>query len=110
MISTSDRNSNREGKSQFSLIFVLAYQYRSHSVPLDNAVHRPRWFRGSCTACSRGRDEFQCGEDVFPSNHVRRTIEILQLPFFLANPVFRLILASMVFQITLSVRTLEHLF
>ena len=31
------------------------------------------WFRGGCTACSRGRDEFQCGEDLFPSNHARRT-------------------------------------
>ena len=27
-----------------SIIFVLASQYRSHSVPLDNALHRPRWF------------------------------------------------------------------
>ena len=44
MISSSHRNSNREGKSQFSIIFVLASQYRSHSVLLDNAVHRPRWF------------------------------------------------------------------
>jgi len=31
-------------KSQFSIIFVLASQYRSHSAPLDNAVRRPRWF------------------------------------------------------------------
>ena len=60
------------------------------------------WLRGGCTACSRGRDEFQSGEDVFPSNRARRTIETLQLPFFLANPVFWLILASMVFEITLS--------
>ena len=52
------------------------------------------WFRGGCTACSRGRDEFQCGEDVFPSNHVRRTIEILQLPFFLASLVFWLDLSQ----------------
>ena len=44
MISSSDRNSNREGINQFSIIFVLASQYRSHTVPLDNAVHRPRWF------------------------------------------------------------------
>ena len=44
MIRSSHRNSNREGKSQFSIIFVLASQYRSHSVLLDNAVHRPRWF------------------------------------------------------------------
>jgi hypothetical protein len=49
------------------------------------------WFHGGCTACSKGRDEFQCGEDVFPSNHARSTIEILQLPFFLANLVFWLI-------------------
>ena len=40
---SSDRNSNREGKSQFSIISVLASQYRSHSVLLDNAVRRPRW-------------------------------------------------------------------
>ena len=43
MISISDRNSNREEKSQFSIIFVLASQYRSHTVLLDNALHRPRW-------------------------------------------------------------------
>ena len=60
------------------------------------------WFRGGCTACSRGRDEFQCGEDVFPSNQAQRTIETMQLPFFLANPVFWLILASMVFETALS--------
>ena len=42
MIRSSHRNSNREEKSQFSIIFVLASQYRSHSVLLDNAVHCPR--------------------------------------------------------------------
>jgi len=31
-------------QSQFSIIFVLATQYRSHSIPLNNAVHFPRWF------------------------------------------------------------------
>jgi len=36
---------------------------------------------------------------VFPSNHAKRTIEILQLPFFLDSLVFWLILASMVFEI-----------
>jgi len=60
------------------------------------------WVRGGCTACGRGRDGFQCGEDVYPSNHAQRTIEILQLPFFLASLVFWLILASMVFEIALS--------
>jgi hypothetical protein len=42
------------------------------------------------------------GEDVHPSNHAQHTIEILQLPFFLASLVFWLFLASMVFGITLS--------
>jgi len=50
-------------------------------------------------SCSRGRDGFQCGEDVFPNDHAQCTIEILQLPFFLASLVFWLILASMVFEI-----------
>jgi hypothetical protein len=59
-------------------------------------------FRGGCTACSWGRNEYKCGEDVYPSNHDRRTIEILQLPLFLASLVFWLILASMVFEKTLS--------
>ena len=40
---------------------------------------------------------------MFPSNHARRTIEILQLPFFLASLVFWLILASIVFEIHLLV-------
>jgi len=60
------------------------------------------WFRGGCTACSRGRDGFQWSEDVFPNNHAQRTIEIQQLPFFLASLVFWLMLASMFFEITLS--------
>ena len=41
-IRSSHRNSNREGKSQFSIIFVLVSQYRSHSVFLDKAVHRAK--------------------------------------------------------------------
>ena len=41
--------------------------------------------------------------EVFPSNHAQRTIEILQLPFFLASLVFWLFLVSMVFVITVSV-------
>ena len=45
---------------------------------------------------------FQCGEDVYPDNHAQRTIESLQLPFFLASLVFWLFLASMVFGIALS--------
>ena len=40
--------------------------------------------------------------EVFPSNHAQRTIEILQLPFFLDSLVFWLILASMVFEIAMS--------
>ena len=47
-------------------------------------------------SCSRGRGGFQC-EDVYPSNHAQRTIEILQLPFFLVSLAFWLFLASMVF-------------
>jgi hypothetical protein len=30
--------------SQLSIIFVLASQYRSHSVLLNGAAHCPRWF------------------------------------------------------------------
>jgi len=48
--------------------------------------------------------KFHCGGDVFPSNHAQRTIEILQLPFFLDRLVFWLILASMVFEIALAER------
>jgi len=40
--------------------------------------------------------------EMFPSNHAQCTIEILQLPFFLDSLVFWLILASMVFEIALS--------
>jgi hypothetical protein len=40
-IMSSQKNSDKE-RSQFSIIFVLTSQYRSHSVPLDNAVHCPR--------------------------------------------------------------------
>ena len=36
-------------QSQFSIIFVLASQYRSHSVLLDNAVSCPRWFLSMCS-------------------------------------------------------------
>jgi len=60
------------------------------------------WFRGGCIACSRGRGGFQYDEDVHPRSHAQRTIEILQLPFFLASLVFWLFLASIVFGITLS--------
>ena len=95
MISSSHRNSNREGKSYFSIIFVLSSQSYWIMQYIVQDGFCP-WFRGGCTACSRVRDEFQCGEDVFLSNHARRPIEILQLPFLLANLVFRLILASMV--------------
>jgi len=35
-----------------------------------------------------GWDGLQCGEDVFPGSHAQRTIEILQLPFFLDSLVF----------------------
>jgi hypothetical protein len=60
------------------------------------------WVRGGCTAWSRAQGGFQFGEDVYPSSHAKRTIEILQLPFFLANLLFWLFLASMFFEITLS--------
>jgi hypothetical protein len=93
-------------QSQFLIIFVLASQYPSHSFLLDNAAHFPKWFlswvRGGCIVCIRGRGGFQCGEDVYPSSHAQRTIEILKLPFFLASLVFWLFLASMVFRIILS--------
>jgi len=36
MIRSSHRSSNKE-KSQYSIIFVLASQYRSHSVPSQSA-------------------------------------------------------------------------
>jgi len=63
------------------------------------------WVRRDCTACSRVRGGFQYGEDVYPNKHAQRTIEILQLPFFLDSLFFWLFLASMVFGITLS---LDH--
>ena len=44
MIKGSHKNSNREERSQFSIIFVLASQHRSLSVLLDNAVYCPRLF------------------------------------------------------------------
>jgi hypothetical protein len=44
-VSCSHKNSNSKKKqSQFSIIFILASQYRSHSVLLSSAVHCPRWF------------------------------------------------------------------
>ena len=60
------------------------------------------WVRGGCIACSRSQGGFQCGEDVYPSSHAQRTVEILQLPFFLASLVFWLFLASTVFGLALS--------
>jgi len=88
------KRSNRKKSSHFSIIPVLSTQYRSQSVLLNSAVHCPNgfcpWVRGGCIACSRVRGGFQCVEDVYPDNHVQRTIEILQLPFFLASLVFRL--------------------
>jgi len=39
---------------------------------------------------------------VYPNNHAQCTIEILQLPFFMASLVFWLFLAAMVFGITFS--------
>ena len=44
-VRSSHKNSNSKKKqSQFSIIFILASQYRSHSVLLSSAVHCPRWF------------------------------------------------------------------
>ena len=44
-VRSSHKNSNStEKQSQFSNIFILATQYRSHSVLLSSAVHCPRWF------------------------------------------------------------------
>jgi hypothetical protein len=45
------------------------------------------WVRGGCIACSGVRGGFHCGEDMYPSSHVQRTIENLQLTFFLASLV-----------------------
>jgi len=39
--------------------------------------------RDGCIACSRGQGGFQCGGDVYPSNHAQRTVGTLQLPFLL---------------------------
>jgi hypothetical protein len=44
MSSHKSNNSNQKMVGQFSIIFVLASQYRSHSVPFVNAAHCPRWF------------------------------------------------------------------
>jgi len=97
---SSHKNSNRKEAKSVSIIFVLACQYRSHSVLLLNAIHCPNcfcpWVRGGCIACSRLRGGFQCGEDVYPDNHVHRTTEILLLPFFLSILLFWLFLASKV--------------
>jgi len=60
------------------------------------------WVCGGCIACGRSQDGLRCGEDVYPSSHAQRMIEIPQLPFFLASLKFLLFLASMVFGITLS--------
>ena len=93
IIRTSHTNNNREGKKsvfhQFlfwppSIAHTLSHQITWYIV-VDGFYP---WFRGGCTACSRGWDRFQCGEDVFPSNHAQRTIEILQVPFFLASLVY----------------------
>ena len=44
-VRSSHKNSNSKKKqSQFSIIFILASQYRSHFVPLNSAVHCPKWF------------------------------------------------------------------
>ena len=39
---------------------------------------------------------------MYPDNHAQHSIEIMQLPFFLASLVFWIFLASMVFGVTLS--------
>ena len=81
-VRSSHKNSNSKKKqSQFSIIFILPSQYRSHSVLLNSAVHCPRWF---LSMGSRRLHSMQwgSGEDVYPSNHAHRTVEILQLPFF----------------------------
>jgi len=54
---------------------------------------------GGCIACSRGQGGLQCGEDEYLDNHAQRTIEFLQLPFFLAGVVFWLLFASTVYGI-----------
>ena len=55
------------------------------------------WVRGGCIEWSRGQGRFRCGEDVYPSSHAQRVVEILQNSFFLASLVFWLFLASMFF-------------
>jgi hypothetical protein len=86
-------------QSQFSIIFVLAFQYRSHSALSDSVVHCPRWVH---ITCNRGQGGLRCDKGVYPSNHAERIVEILQPPFFLASLLFWLFVASMVFGITLS--------
>ena len=85
MIRSSRKKVIVKTQIQISIIFIQASQYRSHSVLLSSAVHCPRWFcpwvRGGCIACSRVQGGLQCDEDVYPSNHAQRTVEILQLPF-----------------------------
>ena len=106
MIRSSHKDSNRGGtKSVFhhflswppSIVHILSCQIMRYVV-LDGLSP---WVRGGCIACSRRRGGLQCGEDVY-SNHGLHTIEILQLPFFLASMVFWLFLSSVVFGITLS--------
>ena len=55
---SSHKNRNSKKESQFSIIFVLASQYRSQSVLLNSAyivlsAFCP-WVRGGCIACRRG--------------------------------------------------------
>jgi len=60
----SNKNSNSKKKqSQFPVIFILASQYRSHSVLLRSAVHCPRWF---LSTGSRRLHGMQCESGRIP--------------------------------------------
>jgi hypothetical protein len=71
----------RREYSQFSIIFVLTFQYRSHSVPLVNAAHGfCPWVRGGCIACRKGRGGFRCKVDPPPSGAPWATVLRLSDP------------------------------
>ena len=101
-------SSHRNRREEVSFpSFFLASQYRSHSVPLDNAVHRPRWFlsmvswRLHSMQWGVGTDYNaveMCSQAIMPNAKPK----FCKLPFFLDSLVFWLILASIVFDIALS--------
>jgi hypothetical protein len=73
--------------SHFPIIFVLASNYRAHSVLPCHG-----WFlsRGSrrLNTCGRGQGGFRFDGDMYTSNRAQRIFEILEPPFFWASLVF----------------------